>query len=107
MGLVDERRIAALQRLGRPGDQIGDLLEGVAISGVRFLGATLWTDYRSTGNQPLAELDAMNVISDFKVITDDDGKQLTVQMIGEEHKKSRLFLEERLAAWLDRGECNP
>jgi predicted MPP superfamily phosphohydrolase len=39
----------------------------VVIDGVRFLGCTLWTDYRLTGNQPLAMWDArQRMTRDFK-----------------------------------------
>lgn len=30
----------------------------IVIGGVRFLGATMWTDFGATGNSPLAALSA-------------------------------------------------
>lgn len=36
--------------------------------GVRFLGATAWTDYTSTGDSRLAKWDAYNGLNDFKKI---------------------------------------
>ena len=68
----------------------------VVIEGVRFLGATLWTDLRCTGNQPLAELDARQHLADYKQICDDDGRPLTAEMLLEEHRKARCFLERKL-----------
>jgi predicted phosphodiesterase len=69
----------------------------VVIDGVRFLGATLWTDLRCTGNQPLAELDARQHMADYQVISDDDGRPLTPEMLLEEHRKARCFLEQSLS----------
>ncbi|QGZ31154.1 metallophosphoesterase [Stutzerimonas stutzeri] len=36
--------------------------------GVRFLGCTAWTDFKSTGNQPLAMLQAQSQMNDYKMI---------------------------------------
>lgn len=38
------------------------------IDGVRFLGATGWTDYTATGNMPLAKWDALQTMRDFRKI---------------------------------------
>ena len=38
------------------------------LSGVRFLGATCWTNYTSTGNSFLAKYDAQRELTDFKKI---------------------------------------
>lgn len=40
----------------------------VVIGGVRFLGATGWTNYTSTGNLPVAQWDAQQTMKDFKKI---------------------------------------
>lgn len=40
----------------------------VVIGGVRFLGATGWTNYTSTGNLPVAQYDAQQTMKDFKKI---------------------------------------
>lgn len=39
--------------------------DAVEIEGVRFLGATGWTDYTATGNEPLARLQAEEGMTDF------------------------------------------
>lgn len=73
----------------------------VIIDGVRFLGATLWTDYRLTGNQPLAELDARNILQDFKYIRDAQFRKIRPLQVLEAHVRSRAFLQEHLDAPFD------
>lgn len=70
--------------------------EALVLDGVRFLGATLWTDYRLTGNQPLAQIDAMQRISDFKRVEDASPDQYL-----QWHVQSRAFLERSLDAPFD------
>jgi len=70
--------------------------DALVLDGVRFLGATLWTDYRLTGNQPLAQIDAMQRISDFKRVEDASPDQYL-----EWHVQSRAFLERSLDAPFD------
>lgn len=72
--------------------------ESIELGGVRFLGATLWTDYRITGNEPLAQWDASQKIRDFQSITDRDGEALNPQDLAREHRAAREFLQ----AGLDR-----
>lgn len=45
----------------------------VVIDGVRFVGTTGWTDFRSTGNVPIAMLDAEAIMRDYKRIRHKDG----------------------------------
>lgn len=40
----------------------------VILGGVRFLGATMWTDFAATGNTPMACLTAQNAMNDFRQI---------------------------------------
>src|SRR3990167_7732930 len=40
----------------------------VILGGVRFLGATMWTDFSATGNTPMACLSAQNAMNDFRQI---------------------------------------
>ena len=75
--------------------------ESVVIGGVRFLGATLWTDYRLTGNQPLAEWDAAQTLYDFKAIRDEKFSKVRPPRILTEHVKSRRFLEDALGESFD------
>lgn len=68
----------------------------VVIGGVRFLGGTLWTDYRLTGNQPLAMWDARQRMSDFKQIRNSTFGRLHPEQVLELHTKTRQFLDESL-----------
>lgn len=43
-------------------------MDELVLDGVRFLGATGWTDFSSSGNHPLAMLDAQEKMSDYKKI---------------------------------------
>ena len=61
--------------------------------GVRFLGATLWTDYRLTGNQPLAEWDASQQMNDFRKIRNIAYSKVRTRDFLLEHAKARSFLE--------------
>jgi Icc-related predicted phosphoesterase len=69
--------------------------------GVRFLGATLWTDYRLTGNQPLAEWDAQQRMSDFKEIRTEMYRKVRPKDLLEKHSRSRSFLTNELDASFD------
>lgn len=71
--------------------------EACVIDGVRFLGATLWTDYALTGNPPIAQWDAQQRLSDFKKIRDERFSRIRPYNISERHFVSRLFLQEALA----------
>jgi Icc-related predicted phosphoesterase len=48
----------------------------VVIGGVRFLGATGWTDYSATGNVPIAAWDAQQTMRDFKKIRTGDYRRV-------------------------------
>lgn len=68
----------------------------VVIDGVRFLGSTLWTDFKLFGEgaaQAEALAEAQRLIRDFSRIRDADGTPFTPQA------SAALF--ERNAAWLD------
>lgn len=69
---------------------------GVVIEGVRFLGGTLWTDYRLTGNQPLAMWDAQLKLSDFRKIRNRTYSKLRPEHVLQEHARHRAFLTDEL-----------
>ena len=72
--------------------------EQVVIAGTRFLGCTLWTDYRLTGNQPLAMWDArQRMTRDFKKIRNPVFGRTSPAFMRDEHVKSIRFLTEQLA----------
>ena len=49
----------------------------VIIDGVRFLGATLWTDFDLYGNKFYARLDAERQMNDYRRIRHNDGSRLS------------------------------
>lgn len=53
----------------------------VIISGVRFLGATTWTDFLATGDEAIASLSAKQRLHDFKYISTGSGKIQPADMI--------------------------
>lgn len=71
--------------------------ETVVLDGVRFIGATLWTDYRLTGNEPLAQWDAQQQLHDFKAIRDEHFKRLRTAHLAARHARSRTLLGAQLA----------
>jgi predicted phosphodiesterase len=71
--------------------------EALVLNGVRILGTTLWTDFRLTGNQPLAEWDGMQTMSDYTEIRNRVYHRLKPLDLLQEHVKAREFLESELA----------
>lgn len=70
----------------------------VVIDGVRFLGATLWTDFAVQGQPAVAASIAQEQISDFSVIRTTPGhRPLLPEETVEWHQASRGWLEARLA----------
>ena len=70
--------------------------EEVIIDGVRFLGATLWTDYNLTGNYVLAQLEALRAINDFFYIRNKNYDKLIPSILRQLHVNSRDFLASSL-----------
>lgn len=68
----------------------------VVLGGVRFLGVTLWTDYRLTGNEPLAQWDAQQTLKDFKAITEGGSRALIPSTLAQLHAQSCKFLLDKL-----------
>lgn len=71
--------------------------ESVVLDGVRFLGATLWTDYRLTGNEPLAMWDAQQNLSDFKTVRDELYRKVRPYQLAARHARTRNFIEATMA----------
>ncbi|SBP87149.1 metallophosphoesterase [Thiomonas delicata] len=70
----------------------------VVLGGVRFLGSTLWTDYRypcALGQRELMDLAGIS-LNDHRRILVDDGL-FTPEMALQEHLRSRAWLQEQLA----------
>ncbi len=71
--------------------------EAVTLAGIRFLGGTLWTDYRLTGNEPLAQWDAQQRLNDFKKVRDEQYRKVRPYQMSARHMRTRNFLMDRLA----------
>lgn len=71
----------------------------VVINGVRFAGATLWTDFRlyGAGAQAISEHHAKYGISDFSCIFDGQGRLLAPWLTARWHAKSLRLLDALLA----------
>jgi Icc-related predicted phosphoesterase len=67
----------------------------VVIHGVRFLGATLWTDYRIEGHYELAMLHARERMNDYRRIVTQRNpwRRILPQIAHRMHMDSRRFIE--------------
>jgi hypothetical protein len=94
----DRARVAAAE-LG-----IHLLMEGesVVLHGTRFVGATLWTDYRVSGMPHLAKLAGEGSMNDFRRIRAGDGdRRLKSFMLEVEHGDHLRRIEDVLATPFD------
>ncbi len=73
--------------------------DGFETGGVRFLGATLWTDYRLLGldHQDRSMAVARKGMTDFKQISPARGRKVLPEHFAEAHQASKAWLHERLA----------
>jgi len=69
----------------------------VVIKGVRFLGATMWTDFAATGNSRLAALSAQQELSDFRKIRTDNYRRIRPADLIEQAKKTHDWLKGKLS----------
>lgn len=70
----------------------------VIIEGVRFLGGTLWTDFRYGSHQAFAMQEAKRTLPDFRSIrTDVSYRKLHPRDTVERHSRTLQFLREQLA----------
>ena len=89
-------------------ETVRDLCEGtnihflendeVIIDGVRFLGATLWSDFNLFGKQEKSMLEARATMNDFRMIRPEDERRkfIKAEDFLEAHNKSMQFLEQAL-----------
>lgn len=73
----------------------------VEFNNVRFIGATLWTDYKLTGNQALAMFDAKSSMSDFRKIRDEMYRKVSPQRIAQLHMSSKNYITDQLGKPFD------
>ncbi|MHA6645862.1 metallophosphoesterase [Mesorhizobium sp. A623] len=74
--------------------------ESVTIGGVRFIGTTLWTDYRIEGHPRLAMFNARERMNDHKQIARQRNpwQRFVPEMAYRMHQDSRRFIETTLKA---------
>lgn len=72
----------------------------VVIDGVRFIGATLWTDYRIEGDQRLAMAHARDRMNDYRAIAVQrkPWQRFIPEVAYRMHRASRCFIETALQA---------
>ncbi len=71
--------------------------DAIVISGVRFLGATMWTDFASTGSATWGAITARTVMNDYKQIrAGENFRRLKPEDLAEESAKTRLWLQGQL-----------
>lgn len=77
--------------------------DSVVIDGVRFLGGTLWVDYNLYGNAPLAMLNAVDEMNDYKCIAQGPTSQrrLQTETVLNEHKQTVDFIVDELSKDFD------
>ncbi|MCY1372155.1 hypothetical protein D9M69_593410 [compost metagenome] len=69
----------------------------VILEQVRFLGATMWTDFSATGNAPVAAEHARSVMNDFRQIRTDNYRRIRPDDLRRQSAKTREWLRARLA----------
>lgn len=70
--------------------------EELVLGGVRFLVATMWTDFTASGNVPLAVFQAKDTMNDFKHIRTEDYRRLRPDDMMLMSSKTRDWLRARL-----------
>ncbi len=85
MRMIQDGRVRILDR------------DEVIIAGVRFLGATMWTDFSATGNPPLASLTAQSGMNDFRQIRTENYRRIRPADLVDQSIKTRDWLRARLA----------
>lgn len=72
--------------------------KAVVLNGVRFLGATLWTDYQLSGDRFGAMTVLRDVMNDYhRIAIGDRFRQLSPEDVVRVHMHSRSWLEKQLA----------
>ena len=100
------RRTEVLQCMAKSASELGVYLlddAEVNIGGVRFLGATLWTDFRLFGEE--SQLAAMRegsfYLNDFRLIGENVSERFTAQRSLDLHNQSLKWLHDRLDETFD------
>jgi len=102
-GSVDREIERTRERLHDDGIHILDC-DSVVLAGVRFVGATLWTDYAITGHEWQAKYDAAKLMNDFRYAKSGTGSvrsRLTPDRLQALHARHRRYIEDALAQPFD------
>ncbi|MFK4136477.1 metallophosphoesterase [Pseudomonas luteola] len=68
--------------------------------GVRYIGATLWTDFN--GENPLSIIQGMDIIKDYiHILNDEESGTTNSQLILEEFRRSKAFISTELSKPFD------
>jgi predicted phosphodiesterase len=85
MRLASDERVRVLDR------------DEVIIGGVRFLGATMWTDFTATGNQSVASVQAQHAMNDFRQIRTDNYRRIRPADLVEQSVMTYDWLRSKIA----------
>lgn len=95
---IESTIVALREASARTNGRVTFLERDVAVvAGVRFIGATLWTDFALFGDQKKAKLAAWGRMNDYRCIEIRRGKTFNPMLAAEEHAASRIFIEDTLA----------
>ena len=70
-------------------------------AGVRFLGATMWTDFAATGNPPMACMSAQNSMNDFRQILTENYRRIRPADLVAQSVQTKDWLRLKLAEPFD------
>lgn len=92
-----------LEKLRASGDERVQVLDRdeVILGGVRFLGATAWTDFAATGNPHIAAFSAQNALSDFRQIRAENYRRIRPTDLIAEAVQTKDWLRMKLAEHFD------
>lgn len=69
--------------------------------GVRFIGATLWTDMKLYGDDPIIQMWVEQALNDYRLIKHNDGSDMRAMDTIARHGVSRQFITDKLAEPFD------
>jgi hypothetical protein len=99
--LDDIQRAADHVDFVRPGKVTFLEVQVVVYKGVRFVGATLWTDLKLFGDDPYVRRLVSHQLHDYESIYLDSGRNVTTEHVMQRHRASLAFISDRLADTFD------
>jgi hypothetical protein len=75
--------------------------ETAEIAGVRFIGATLWTDFHLFGSPVLAKYRAVEAMNDYRLIAFSPREDFTPDVAAREHAKAIGYISEAMSKPFD------